>query len=356
MEKYLSENFDLEPKRSSAEALRRWRSEVSIVKNRGILTEDGLAIEGPDFRNKSPEEMKELIPKLQHTLVTQLRNVFEEVVAVTGDGTNDAPALNEADIRIAMGIAGTEVAKENADVIIMDDNFTTIVNVARWGRAVYLNIQKFVQFQLTVNVIALMLNLICACISGSSPLTSVQMLWVNLIMDTLGALAMATEPPYDALMKRSPIGRNVNFITWTMWRNIMSEHLPNPPSELTGSDANSVLNTFIFNSFVFCQVFNEINSRDMKQINVFRGILKSWVFLTVMVSTISFQIIIVEFLGTFADTVPLSWELWLASILIGAASLIVAVIIKSIPVGTSEQHSVQHYDGYQPLSFGPELA
>ncbi|KAG2668800.1 hypothetical protein I3760_14G006800 [Carya illinoinensis] len=197
----------------------------AIAKECGILTEDGLAIERPDFRNKSPEEMKELIPKLQHTLVTQLRNVFEEVVAVTGDGTNDAPALNEADIGIAMGIAGTEVAKENADVIIMDDNFTTIVNVARWGRAVYLNIQKFVQFQLTVNVIALMLNLIC-----SSPLTSVQMLWVNLIMDTLGASAMATEPPYDALMKRSPIGRNVNFITWTTWRNIISEHLPNPRS------------------------------------------------------------------------------------------------------------------------------
>ncbi|KAF5736478.1 calcium-transporting ATPase 4 plasma membrane-type-like isoform X2 [Tripterygium wilfordii] len=148
----------------------------AIAKECGILTEDGLAMEGPDFRNKSPREMEELIPKLQvmarslpldkHTLVTQLRNMFKEVVAVTGDGTNDAPALHEADIGLAMGIAGTEVAKENADVIIMDDNFTTIVNVARWGRAVYINIQKFVQFQLTVNVVALMINFVSACITG----------------------------------------------------------------------------------------------------------------------------------------------------------------------------------------------
>ncbi|KAG2671737.1 hypothetical protein I3760_13G009000 [Carya illinoinensis] len=349
----------------------------AIAKECGILTEDGLAIEGSDFRNKSPQEMKELIPKLQvmarslpsdkHTLVIQLRNVFKEVVSVTGDGTNDAPALHEADIGLAMGIAGTEVAKESADVIIMDDNFTTIINVARWGRSVYINIQKFVQFQLTVNVVALMLNFICACISGSAPLTTVQMLWVNLIMDTLGALALATEPPHDALMRRPPVGRNVNFITRIMWRNIICQSIyqicvllilkfdGKRLLKLTGLDANSILNTFIFNSFVFCQVFNEINSRDMEKTNVFRGIFDSWVFLIVMVSTVAFQIIIVEFLGTFADTVPLSWELWLASILIGAASLIVAVITKNIPVGTSK-HKAQHHDGYEPLPTGPELA
>ncbi|CBI28615.3 unnamed protein product, partial [Vitis vinifera] len=351
----------------------------AIAKECGILTDDGLAIEGPDFRNKSPQEMKELIPKLQvmarslpldkHTLVSQLRNSFKEVVAVTGDGTNDAPALHEADIGLAMGIAGTEVAKENADVIIMDDNFSTIVNVARWGRSVYINIQKFVQFQLTVNIVALMINFVSACISGSAPLTAVQLLWVNMIMDTLGALALATEAPTDGLMKRAPVGRNANFITRTMWRNIIGQSIYQLAVllvftfqgkrllKLTGSDASKILNTFIFNAFVFCQVFNEINSRDMEKINVFQDMFSNWIFIIIVVSSVTFQAIMVEFLGTFAGTVPLSWELWLLSILIGAVSLIIAVILKCIPVEPTKYTAIaKHHDGYEPLPSGPDRA
>ncbi|XP_076887914.1 putative calcium-transporting ATPase 11, plasma membrane-type isoform X2 [Bidens hawaiensis] len=346
----------------------------AIAKECGILTADGLAIDGPAFREKSDEQLKEIIPRLQvmarslpldkHKLVTFLRNELKEVVAVTGDGTNDAPALHEADIGLAMGIAGTEVAKENADVVIMDDNFKTIVVVARWGRSVYINIQKFVQFQLTVNVVALMTNFVSACTSGSAPLTAVQLLWVNMIMDTLGALALATEPPHDGLMKRPPIGRDVNFITKVMWRNIIGQSIyqlivlgilqfnGKRLLNLNGPDSTVVLNTMIFNTFVFCQVFNEINSRDMEKINVINGMFDSWVFMIVMVCTVTFQIIIVELLGTFASTVPLSGNLWLASILMGAVSLPVGVVLKYIPV----ESSTLSHDGYEPLPRGPDLA
>ncbi|XP_059462207.1 calcium-transporting ATPase 4, plasma membrane-type-like [Corylus avellana] len=347
----------------------------AIARECGILTGDGVAIEGPEFRSMSLEQMKEIIPRIQvmarslpldkHTLVTHLRGMFGEVVAVTGDGTNDAPALHEADIGLAMGIAGTEVAKENAGVIILDDNFATIVNVAKWGRAVYINIQKFVQFQLTVNVVALVLNFVSACISGSAPLTAVQLLWVNMIMDTLGALALATEPPNEGLLKRPPVGRGVSFITMAMWRNIFGQSIYQLAVlgvlnfdgkrllKLSGSDATEVLNTLIFNSFVFCQVFNEINSRDIEKINVLRGIFNSWIFLGIMVGTVTFQVIIVEFLGNFASTVPLSWQLWLLSVLLGSVSLPIAVILKCIPVG---RDTTKHHDGYDALPTGEDLA
>ncbi|KAL4181567.1 hypothetical protein AMTRI_Chr12g271800 [Amborella trichopoda] len=326
----------------------------AIARECGILTDGGVAIEGPEFRKKSQEELNELIPKIQvmarsspldkHTLVKQLRTTFNEVVAVTGDGTNDAPALHEADIGLAMGIAGTEVAKESADVIILDDNFSTIVTVAKWGRSVYTNIQKFVQFQLTVNVVALIVNFSSACLTGKAPLTAVQLLWVNMIMDTLGALALATEPPQDDLMKRAPVGRKGNFISNVMWRNILGQavyqftvirYLQTEGKgifRLAGPDADPVLNTLIFNSFVFCQVFNEINSREMEKINVFKGILDNYVFVAVLSCTVVFQVIIIEYLGTFANTIPLTLTQWFASILIGFLGMPIAAMIKKIPV------------------------
>uniref|UniRef100_A0A803N4D0 Calcium-transporting ATPase n=1 Tax=Chenopodium quinoa TaxID=63459 RepID=A0A803N4D0_CHEQI len=326
----------------------------AIARECGILTDDGIAIEGPVFREKSLEELEKIVPKIQvmarsspldkHTLVKHLRTTFNEVVAVTGDGTNDAPALHEADIGLAMGIAGTEVAKESADVIILDDNFSTIVTVAKWGRSVYINIQKFVQFQLTVNIVALLVNFFSACWTGSAPLTAVQLLWVNMIMDTLGALALATEPPNDDLMKRTPVGRQGNFISNVMWRNILGQSFyqfmviwflqANGKAlfGLQGPEGDLSLNTLIFNSFVFCQIFNEISSRDMEEIDVFKGILDNYVFVAVISITLFFQIIIIEYLGTFANTTPLSFMQWFLSIFIGFLGMPVAAGLKKIPV------------------------
>ncbi|KAG0464345.1 hypothetical protein HPP92_020414 [Vanilla planifolia] len=329
----------------------------AIARECGILSDDGIAIEGPVFREKSLEEMMDLIPKIQvmarsspldkHTLVKHLRTMFNEVVAVTGDGTNDAPALHEADIGLAMGIAGTEVAKESADVIILDDNFSTIVTVGKWGRSVYINIQKFVQFQLTVNVVALVVNFSSACFSGEAPLTAVQLLWVNMIMDTLGALALATEPPNDELMKRAPVGRKGNFISNVMWRNIIGQaiyqfvviwYLQTSGKWLfgleEGSSSDLTLNTLIFNTFVFSQLFNEISSREMESIDVFKGILNNYVFIGVLSATAIFQFIIVQFLGDFANTMPLTFMQWLLTVLVGFLGMPIAAAIKMIPVGS----------------------
>ncbi|KAI3914172.1 hypothetical protein MKW92_038113 [Papaver armeniacum] len=316
---------------------------VRMVTGDNITTAKAIAREL--FREKSLEELEKLIPKIQHMLVRHLRTTFGEVVAVTGDGTNDAPALHEADIGLAMGIAGTEVAKESADVIILDDNFSTIATVAKWGRSVYINIQKFVQFQLTVNVVALIVNFTSACLTGSAPLTAVQLLWVNMIMDTLGALALATEPPNEELMKRTPVGRTGNFISNVMWRNIMGQSLyqfaviwylqvaGKTVFNLDGPESDLILNTLIFNSFVFCQVFNEISSREMEKIDVFKGILENYVFVAVLGCTVVFQIIIIEFLGTFANTCPLTLTQWFFSVFIGFLGMPIAAVVKMIPVG-----------------------
>ncbi|KAF0894161.1 hypothetical protein E2562_034893 [Oryza meyeriana var. granulata] len=326
----------------------------------GILTDPNVSepviIEGKTFRALSDLEREEAAEKIsvmgrsspndKLLLVKALRK-RGHVVAVTGDGTNDAPALHEADIGLSMGIQGTEVAKESSDIIILDDNFASVVRVVRWGRSVYANIQKFIQFQLTVNVAALIINVVAAVSSGNVPLNAVQLLWVNLIMDTLGALALATEPPTDHLMQRPPVGRREPLITNIMWRNLIIMALFQVTVLLTlnfrgtsllqlknnnPAHADKVKNTFIFNTFVLCQVFNEFNARKPDELNIFKGITGNHLFMAIVAITVVLQALIVEFLGKFTSTTRLTWQLWLVSIGLSFFSWPLAFLGKLIPV------------------------
>jgi len=159
-------------------------------------------------------------PEDKYALVTGLIE-RGHVVAVTGDGTNDAPALKKADVGFAMGIAGTEVAREAAAIILLDDNFNSIVKAVMWGRNIYDSIKKFLQFQLTVNVVAVGLTLIGAALFKEEVLKPIQMLWINLIMDTFASLALATESPTEKLLFRKPHNRNEYIVTKKMFKHIV---------------------------------------------------------------------------------------------------------------------------------------
>jgi Ca2+-transporting ATPase len=257
---------------------------IAIAESCGIKTYHGIVMEGPKFRHLSDEAMDEVIPKLQvlarsspedkRILVARLKKLGE-TVAVTGDGTNDGPALKAADVGFSMGIAGTEVAKEASSIILLDDNVKSIVTAIAWGRAVNDAVAKFLQFQITVNITAVILTFVSSLYSSDnqSVLTAVQLLWVNLIMDTFAALALATDPPTERILNRKPVPKSASLFTVTMWKMILGQaiyqlaitfilffagdrilagHLDPTPDA-----AQQELNTIVFNCFVWMQIFNE---------------------------------------------------------------------------------------------------
>ena len=321
----------------------------SIADQIGLMGEGDLVLDGEEFRSKSDEELQDILPRLRvlarsvpsdkHRLVNLLKT-GGQVVAVTGDGTNDAPAMKAADVGFSMGLTGTEVAKEASDIVLLDDNFATIVQAILWGRSIFENIRKFLQFQLTVNVVALSTAFLAAVFGMGIPLNTVQLLWVNLIMDTLAALALATEPPDHALFEQPPHGRHAPLITRSMWASVFGMSavmlavllVVMFTDILTPSHIDHATRlTFVFNTFVMMQVFNELNARSTRfDRGVFARLSESHLFVFVIVVTVLAQVVIVQYAGAFFRTVPLSGDLWLRSIVIGVSMLAVGAALRTV--------------------------
>ncbi|MDD2595463.1 MAG: cation-translocating P-type ATPase [Bacteroidales bacterium] len=341
-----------------------------IARQSGLWEEedtDDAIITGSEFAALSDDEaytaalrikvMSRARPADKMRLVKLLQKA-DKVVAVTGDGTNDAPALNHANVGLAMG-TGTAVAKEASDIVLLDDSFASIITAVQWGRSIYLNIQRFIQFQLTINVVALLTALLGPFIGIEFPLTVTQMLWVNLIMDTFAALALATEPSDPEVLKNKPRGVNDFIITKRMFSNICIQGASFLAvviammifflkySEGAGPDAQLkfAFTTWIkdlqglgshelsmfFTAFVMMQFWNLFNVRvSGTNHSAFHHFFKNKSFLFIVVLILVLQIIIVQLGGGFFRTEPLTLEEWLVIICSTSLILWVGEIVRAI--------------------------
>ncbi|KAL5334978.1 hypothetical protein BJX70DRAFT_391013 [Aspergillus crustosus] len=330
---------------------------LSIATSCGIKTADGIAMEGPELRKLDEDELNRVVPRLQvlarsspndkELLVKQLKRLGE-IVAVTGDGTNDGPALKAADVGFSMGLSGTEVAREASSIILLDDNFRSIVTAIAWGRAVNDAVAKFLQFQITVNITAVLLTVVTAIYNSrnQSVFKAVQLLWLNLIMDTFAALALATDPPTPDILSRPPTPRHAPLFTPTMWKMILGQSLYKLTLcfilyflgdrmfnfSRTSTHEMLELDTIIFNTFVWMQIFNEFNCRRLdNRFNILEGITKNKWFFLINVLMVAGQVLIIFVGGAAFGVTRLNGWQWGACLGFAVVCIPWAAVLKFVP-------------------------
>ena len=321
------------------------RTARAIANELHMLDDDHIAVEAADIEKLTDEELKEALKKIQviarstplvKMRVVKLLKEQGNVVAVTGDGINDAPAIKHADVGIAMGIAGTDVTKEASDMVLLDDSFSTIIKAVQWGRGIYENFKRFIQFQLTVNVSSVVV-VICSILAGfSAPFTALELLWINIIMDGPPALTLGLEPIRPDLLKHKPTRRNENIISKKMLLRIfvngifisvifMLQHFKNFLGVAPEEEA-----TVLFTLFVLFQLFNAFNCRELDDTPMFKNLLKNKLMLGVFLLVLILQGIITQFGAAVFETVPLSAAMWGKMLLTAFTVIILNEGIKAV--------------------------
>lgn len=323
-------------------------------------------------------------PQHKHMIVKGLQQLGKSVL-VTGDGINDVKSIQCANVGFAMG-SGCSAAKEVADVILVKDDFYATIQAVKWGRNIYHNVGRFLQFQVTVNLSVIFTIAIGAPILAESPFTSGQLLWINLIMDTFAAFALATEPPLDSILVGPP-SKDEDVLTPAIWRQVLGVSfwnvivmtlmiiLPpafgyfeygystsvldscNPDAKVCASKSKTKHLTILYNTFIFLQVFNEINCRKIgrRDFNVFEGIHRNLYFIAVVGGTFAGQFVVVnQFSGILFPTTQLDRGEWGACVAVGATPLAIAAALKLTPqswlekVSTMSKKAVDENDTTAP--------